>query len=101
MSIKGYIFGHQIYWDGNAHGWRYSDTDAFPTKEKEQIRKCPKCDMLPTNDGHDPCIANLPNVKFACCGHGVDQAYVAFTNGTPVIRGEEAIEHLKSVIDAK
>lgn len=43
--------------------------------------------MEPTPEGHDPCIASLPGVEFACCGHGRGPGYVAFSNGT-VIRGE-------------
>lgn len=41
----------------------------------------------PTSEGHDPCIANLPGVDFACCGHGKQPGYIAFANGT-VIRGD-------------
>jgi hypothetical protein len=49
---------------------------------------CRACGAVePTPEGHDPCIANLPGVDFACCGHGRQPGYVAFTNGT-VIRGE-------------
>jgi hypothetical protein len=33
---------------------------------------------------HDPCIANLPGVLFACCGHGVGRGYVAFENGITI-----------------
>jgi len=42
---------------------------------------CLLCDKPRTPDGHDPCIANLPGVKFACCGHGVRKGYVSFDNG--------------------
>lgn len=50
-------------------------------------RKCNKCQMSITNEGHDPCIANLPGVKFACCGHGVrEDSYITFDNGI-TIRG--------------
>lgn len=40
----------------------------------------------PTAEGHDPCIANLPGVEQACCGHGFGHAYIKFENG-PIIRG--------------
>ena len=30
---------------------------------------CPTCDKERTKKGHDPCIADLPGVYFACCGH--------------------------------
>lgn len=31
--------------------------------------------------GHDPCIANLPGVAYACCGHGAEPGYIHFYNG--------------------
>jgi hypothetical protein len=40
----------------------------------------------PTPKGHDPCIADLPGVEFACCGHGVGRGYACFEDGR-VIRG--------------
>jgi len=46
-----------------------------------------KCGHRRTVKGHDPCIANLPGVIGACCGHGVEQGYVTFQNGI-VIRGQ-------------
>jgi hypothetical protein len=49
---------------------------------------CRKCGaQTPTAAGHDPCIADLPGVAFACCGHGSRRGgYIYFTNGT-LIRG--------------
>jgi hypothetical protein len=47
---------------------------------------CRQCKMPRTPEGHDPCIADLPGVDFACCGHGDHPGYVAFKNGH-VIRG--------------
>ena len=52
------------------------------------ILQCHKCKGWPTDLGHDPCIANLPGVKFACCGHGMKgRAYVVFNNDL-TLRGE-------------
>lgn len=50
---------------------------------------CRKCRLPRTPEGHDPCIAGLPGVAFACCGHGSEtsRAYVCFADGR-VIRGE-------------
>jgi hypothetical protein len=47
---------------------------------------CKKCGAeKPTEAGHDPCIANLPGVRNACCGHGDDSmSYVQFLNGTSI-----------------
>jgi len=55
--------------------------------------KCPKCGKKRSKDGHDPCIANLPGVEYACCGHGLPnkQGYITFENGI-VIRGNFKME---------
>jgi hypothetical protein len=55
---------------------------------------CPKCGEKRTKDGQDPCIANLPGVINACCGHGVKEGYVMFDNGI-VIRGIFERDHFK------
>lgn len=42
---------------------------------------CLRCGNPPVN-GHDFCIAKLPGIKAACCGHGnPDKMYIAFNNG--------------------
>lgn len=51
-------------------------------------RPCRKCGMDFPASGHDPCIADLPGVAFACCGHGIkEEAYVRFESGL-TIRGQ-------------
>jgi hypothetical protein len=41
----------------------------------------------------DPCIAGLPGVKYACCGHGASEGYIFFENGIAIrFSGAEAIE---------
>lgn len=42
---------------------------------------CKLCKKPPTEKGHDPCIANLPGVLYACCGHGHEEGYIKFTDG--------------------
>lgn len=82
----GYISGHKAYCIAVPKGqprnpWRYVDTDEIvpdvPT------RPCPRCKLAPTPEGHDACIANLPGVDFACCGHGVkgERGYIKFSDG--------------------
>ena len=83
--ITGFYHGHAVYCTEYDKTWRYKDTEE-PIKEVP-IRPCPKCGGLPTKDGHDPCIANLPSVKNACCGHGQENGYVSFENGQ-TIRGK-------------
>jgi hypothetical protein len=45
---------------------------------------CPRCAMPHTPEGHDPCIANLPDVEFACCGHGKVGGYFQTKSGVIV-----------------
>jgi hypothetical protein len=47
---------------------------------------CENCGLCRTSEKHDPCIANLPGVLNACCGHGYRDGYVHFENGM-VLRG--------------
>lgn len=47
---------------------------------------CTHCNRPRTATGQDPCIAGLPGVEFACCGHGEWPGYVMFKDGR-VLRG--------------
>lgn len=64
----------------------------FETKE---VVACPLCGKMPTDERHDQCIANLPGVVHACCGHGIREAYVVFDNGM-VLRGE--FDHVQKAV---
>ncbi len=76
-----YFFGHLVFIDRDANDpcVRYCDNreEVPPGPSK---RPCPKCDRLPTPAGHDPCIADLPGVISACCGHGVEDGYIMFAD---------------------
>lgn len=103
--FKKTTFGNLVYYsetiiteDGKKlyPAWSHAATGFKPIDVKSL--HCPMCDVTPTKDGHDPCIANLPGVNYACCGHGVSElAYISFEDGT-VIRGYEAVmEKVKEI----
>ena len=56
-----------------------------------------------TELGHDPCIANLPGVRFACCGHGCEPPYLVegpdLVHGPALeewtLRDENALERMR------
>lgn len=81
--MYGYIFGREVEWRGD-DGWFYVDSGM--AADGPIAHDCPHCEERPTDEGHDPCITNLPGVEYACCGHGVTRGYVKFTNGL-VLRG--------------
>lgn len=83
--ITSFCNGHKIYYEDNV--WRYIDTDESITVK----RPCVKCGKYVTPEGHDACIANLPGVVNACCGHGVEKGYIHFKDGR-VIRGYFNVE---------
>lgn len=83
-SITAYKRGHPIIWENGE--WFYEDTK----EPADDNRPCVKCGEMPTEDGHDPCIPDLPGVENACCGHGVELGYVQFEDGS-TIRGEFAL----------
>jgi len=82
--------GHDAIYDENVGQWVYEDDLSSASYE----RPCIRCGKMPTVDGHDACIANLPGVINACCGHGVDEPYVMFIDKT-TLRGEEAAKWIK------
>ena len=72
------LHGIPAYLDG--FHLRYSDNNEQATPEN--VRDCPKCGLNPKDfNGHDPCIADLPGVRNACCGHGVEPGFIQFDNG--------------------
>lgn len=101
----GFHFGHPIYIHRDEYTikngrkcfskWRWVHSD-IPINE-ERPPACPKCRKMPTKDNHDPCIANLPNVIHACCGHGVEEPYVMFSDRS-VLRGKEAEKFFNEVL---
>jgi hypothetical protein len=78
--VVNHAFGHPTYFDGKGVV-RYCDNHKPTTWPSE--RPCPRCGKLPTPEGHDPCIANLPGVAAACCGHGFN-GYIMFEEGRTI-----------------
>jgi len=70
-------YGYEIEYDWDNNIWIYSD-NKIPAI---QVRLCKHCGQLPTKEGYDSCIGELPNVKFACCGHGKDNPYAILNSG--------------------
>lgn len=87
-GAKSHWRGHPIFWDGKA--WYYWDTIVKVSEDKN--RRCKRCMANNREDGHDPCLGELPGVANACCGHGVrSDSYVHFANGT-LIKGFEIVD---------
>ena len=99
--------GHRVFTTCGMK-WFYADTgeDAWDPKAIEK-HPCINCGKPTTNEGHDACIANLPGVKFACCGHGdpnvVGGGYIVFEDDRPTIyanrepiKFKEVLEELKN-----
>jgi hypothetical protein len=92
---RSFLNGNLICFIDDA--WRYAwggDVD------RDNPRPCPKCNMTPTEEGHDACLKNLPGVKAACCGHGKHEGYVRFDDDTE-IRGVFTITSMTFIDDAK
>ena len=71
------------WWEDTGEKFSFSDGE-------DNLRPCTHCGQLPTDKGHDACIANLPFVTNACCGHGnIKNCYIQFDDGTTVY-GERA-----------
>jgi len=88
-GAEAFLYGNKIVWDEEIQWWRVQQSGKILDVEiGRRNLVCPKCDMTPTDEGCDPCMGLLPGVKFACCGHGVEEGYVYFDREDRVtIRG--------------
>ena len=68
--ITSFTRGHQIIYKNNE--WLYVD-NLQPIKNYE--RPCKRCEQYPDKNGYDKCLGKLKNIKFACCGHGVQDPF--------------------------
>lgn len=82
-TMKTNVRGHWLRYDEISENWYLEETDEKYIPEMENTLVCPKCDKKPAENGHDACMMNVPNVEFACCGHGIkNTAYLKYTDGT-------------------
>lgn len=79
----GQVFGHEVYYDDETGQFYLGDGTVYNEKIHQELI-CPKCNKKPTKEGHDPCLGELPGVKAACCGHGVDKGYIFFEDGVHI-----------------
>lgn len=86
MTAHSFYFGHPIISE-DGKKWYYRDNGAAVPEH----RKCPRCAQYEDANGCDPCFGTLPGVKAGCCGHGSEDGYIMFTNGT-TIRGRFTVE---------
>lgn len=68
MTARSHHRGHPVHYDGVR--WVYTDTG----EPSDIVRPCVRCGELPTPEGHDACLGELPGVSSACCGHGATPA---------------------------
>lgn len=61
--------GHLLTSLDNGVSWFYEDGEPYG-----KDRACTSCGILAGPDEPDPCLGMLPDVDFACCGHG-DSSY--------------------------
>jgi len=81
IYVESHYYGQPIEWNEDHTKWRYIDGGDFDKDKSSPPRSCPKCNKIPDENGHDPCIKDLPGVRFACCGHGVGEGYIFFEDG--------------------
>lgn len=100
VGAYAHIRGHPIYWHSDDVSWRYADgvlasrglfLRAGDGSVAMEDRPCTLCGRKAVNVGGkypDPCMGLLPDVAQACCGHGVQRAYVAWAGAELLTVGE-------------
>jgi hypothetical protein len=101
----GFLYGHPIHIRSEEYtvndgeilfdAWRFTETGKLADDIDKFDLVCPKCGKTARDTGgDDPCIANIPGVKAACCGHGVEEAYLVLDDDTRI---EGTVEVMKVV----
>lgn len=78
MTAKSYEKGHEMNYNSEDSYWYFVDNGEHVEGSN---RPCKRCGELATENGHDACLANLPGVMNACCGHGDGRGYIMFNDG--------------------
>jgi len=71
---NAHLRGHRIIYIDNQ--WVYADTKELANYD----RPCSRCGRMPTKEGYDACIKEIPGAIGACCGHGIGNNYVMMEN---------------------
>lgn len=91
--------GNPIYCDKVSGSWKYESDNSLVSDDPD--RACGMCGRNRTPEEHDACLANLPGVMNACCGHGDDsEAYVQFVDGRRLAGFTKKRESMKDLIAA-
>lgn len=101
---KDEMFGHIIV--DTENGVIYEDDGT--SVDFANPRPCKKCGLHIGEGEQDPCIANLPCISAACCGHGLvseeerrPHGYVAFNDGRCLrFCGNEGGERIRAVVNS-
>jgi len=76
MPAHSFVRGYPVGYDYQGKVWRYLDNGV--DVKKLPRRPCPKCGKMPTPEGYDACLGYIPGAVAACCGHGVEEAYINY-----------------------
>lgn len=94
FGTRSFSRGHSIVQQPNSSVWVFED-NLEPCYHQ---RACIKCKIMATPFEADPCIGMLPDVKFACCGHGIKgKDYVLMNSGERM----SLAEYYKRINNAK
>jgi hypothetical protein len=77
--------GHPIvkYADGR---WRWAATGRWlRLGSNPNDPPCARCGLAVSAEGADPCLGLIDGARSACCGHGVADGYITYTDGTRVV----------------
>jgi hypothetical protein len=76
-----YDMGNPMYDDEDGET-RYCE-DGTPWYQR---KPCVRCGRSADEDGHDPCLADIPGAQFACCGHGIKEGYIKYAETPETVR---------------
>jgi hypothetical protein len=85
MTAYCYLNGHEAYWDIDTDQWLWCDNNQPTGWGNDCKRECPACNKPPTSEGYDACLGHIKGADYACCGHGVEDGYIIYKNGSKTV----------------
>ena len=85
ISGIGTSLGHTIY-TYDFKKWFYEDGEI--TKKVSKTKKCIKCNCAKIDGKYDNCLGKIDGCISACCGHGLDDGYIYFSDGYTITAKE-------------